>query len=57
VTRQVALLRGINVGSSKRIAMADLRAMMAALGYRDAETLLQSGNVVYSSDETAERSA
>jgi uncharacterized protein (DUF1697 family) len=57
VTRQVALLRGINVGSSKRIPMADLRAMMAALGYRDAETLLQGGNVVYSSDETAERSA
>lgn len=57
MTRQVALLRGINVGSSKRIAMADLRAMMAALGYRDAETLLQSGNVVYSSDEAPEQSA
>jgi uncharacterized protein (DUF1697 family) len=57
VTCQVALLRGINVGSSKRMAMADLRAMMAALGYGDAETLLQSGNVVYSSDETTERSA
>jgi uncharacterized protein (DUF1697 family) len=57
VTRQVALLRGINVGSSKRIAMADLRAMMAALGYGDVETLLQSGNVVYSSDETPEQCA
>ena len=57
MTCQVALLRGINVGTTKRIAMADLRAMMAALGYADVETLLQSGNIVYSTDETAERSA
>ena len=44
---QIALLRGINVGRAKRIAMADLRARIAALGYRDVRTLLNSGNVVY----------
>jgi uncharacterized protein (DUF1697 family) len=58
VTRQIALLRGINVGGARRLAMADLRATMAALGYADATTLLQSGNVVYSSHDppaTAEK--
>jgi uncharacterized protein (DUF1697 family) len=46
-THQVALLRGINLGRSKRIAMADLRALVEALGYEDVRTHLQSGNVVY----------
>jgi uncharacterized protein (DUF1697 family) len=45
--RHVALLRGINVGKAKRIAMADLRALVAGLGYGDVATLLNSGNVVY----------
>lgn len=43
----VALLRGINVGSAKRVAMADLRALVEGLGYRDVRTLLNSGNVVF----------
>lgn len=46
--RYVALLRGINVGKAKRIAMADLRALVAGLGYADVSTLLNSGNVVFS---------
>lgn len=45
-TRYVVLLRGINVGRAKRIAMADLRAMLADLGYTDVRTLLNSGNVI-----------
>ncbi len=44
---QVALLRGINVGKAKRVAMADLRALVAELGFGDVKTLLNSGNVVY----------
>jgi len=43
----VALLRGINVGKAKRIAMADLRKLVAELGYGDVRTLLASGNVVF----------
>ncbi len=43
----VALLRGINVGKAKRVAMADLRALVADLGYGDVKTLLNSGNVVF----------
>jgi len=45
--RQVALIRGINVGRAKRVAMADLRALMEGLGYRDCRTLLNSGNIVF----------
>lgn len=47
--RYVALLRGINVGGNNRIAMADLRAAFEALGCTDVVTLLQSGNVVFTS--------
>jgi uncharacterized protein (DUF1697 family) len=49
----VALLRGINVGRNKRIAMADLRALLQELGYADVKTLLQSGNAVFSATGTA----
>ncbi len=44
---RVALLRGINVGKAKRLAMADLRALVESLGYGDVRTLLNSGNVVF----------
>ncbi len=45
--RNVALIRGINVGRAKRVAMADLRALVESLGYGDVRTLLNSGNVVF----------
>ena len=47
--RHVALLRGINVGKAKRVAMADLRGLFEDLGYREVRTLLNSGNVVFTS--------
>ena len=49
MTTYIALLRGINVGKAKRIAMADLRALLDALGHTDVATLLNSGNVVFQS--------
>lgn len=52
MTRHVALFRGINVGKAKRIAMADLRALLGKLGYGDVRTLLNSGNAVFTADET-----
>jgi uncharacterized protein (DUF1697 family) len=45
--RYVALLRGVNVGRAVRIAMADLRALVRRAGYREAATLLNSGNVTF----------
>ena len=50
MTRYVALLRGINVGTAKPIAMADLRACFEALGFTGVRTLLRSGNVVFDAD-------
>jgi uncharacterized protein (DUF1697 family) len=47
IDRRVALLRGINVGKAKRIAMADLRKLVEGLGYGNVRTLLNSGNVVF----------
>lgn len=47
MTSCVALVRGINVGRAKRIAMADLRGMVAGLGHSNVRTLLNSGNVVF----------
>jgi uncharacterized protein (DUF1697 family) len=45
--RHIALLRGINVGKAKRVAMADLRALMQDLGFANVRTLLNSGNAVF----------
>lgn len=50
----VALLRGINVGGKHSVAMADLRALAESLGYHDVRTLIQSGNLVFSSSERPE---
>lgn len=53
MTRYVALLRGINVGGNKRIAMADLRSLCEGLGFEHTCTLLQSGNVVLDASVSA----
>ncbi|WP_314254801.1 DUF1697 domain-containing protein [Streptomyces kutzneri] len=47
--KYAALLRGINVGGSKKVPMAELRALLEGLGHGDVETYLQSGNAVFSS--------
>lgn len=49
MTRYVVLLRSINVGASSRVAMADLRAAAAALGYSQVRTVLNSGNLLLDS--------
>jgi uncharacterized protein (DUF1697 family) len=49
--QHVALLRGINVGKAKRVAMADLRQLLADLGYKHIHTLLNSGNALFDADD------
>ncbi|OLZ58989.1 hypothetical protein AVW11_27490 [Streptomyces amritsarensis] len=51
-TTYAALLRGINVGGSKKVPMAELRAVLEGLGHGDVQTYLQSGNAVFSSART-----
>jgi uncharacterized protein (DUF1697 family) len=50
-TRYVALLRGINVGGRNLIAMTDLRQAFEAAGHGAVSTYIQSGNVLFESDE------
>ncbi len=45
--RCIALWRGINVGKAKRLAMADLKALLTELGATNVTTLLNSGNAVF----------
>jgi uncharacterized protein (DUF1697 family) len=47
----VALLRGINVGGKNKVAMADLRELVGALGHTDVSTYIQSGNVLFTAPE------
>jgi uncharacterized protein (DUF1697 family) len=53
----VALLRGINLGSRNRVAMADLRALVGGLGHTDVSTYIQSGNVLFTAARTDEDTA
>ena len=55
MARQIALLRGVNVGGNKRVEMARLRALLEELGYRDVRTYVNSGNVVFSGPRRSER--
>jgi uncharacterized protein (DUF1697 family) len=48
----ISLLRGINVGGNKRVPMADLKRLYESLGFSQVQTLLQSGNAVFQSDQT-----
>lgn len=48
MTRYVVLLRGVNVGPGKRIAMADFKRILETLGGTDVKTILNSGNAVFS---------
>ncbi|MFD5023109.1 DUF1697 domain-containing protein [Paenibacillus sp. NPDC058367] len=54
MTTYIALLRGINVGGNKIIKMLDLKAMFQTLGFENVRTYIQSGNVVFESDEGSE---
>lgn len=53
MTIYVALLRGINVAGQKIIPMADLRTLFVKLGFADAKTFIQSGNVVFTAAQAA----
>ena len=43
----IGLLRGVNLGPTRKLLMADLRGLLTDMGFADARTLLQSGNIVF----------
>ena len=51
--RHVAFVRGINLGSRRRISSADLRSLFEKIGLRDVVTFRASGNVVFSAEREA----
>jgi uncharacterized protein (DUF1697 family) len=53
--RNIALLRGINLGAKRRVAMADLRALLGELGFTDVRTVLASGNAIFTGEVTREQ--
>jgi uncharacterized protein (DUF1697 family) len=48
----VALLRGINVGGRNKVPMAELREVVTSLGHTGVTTYIQSGNVLFSTQDT-----
>ncbi|MEI5993107.1 DUF1697 domain-containing protein [Candidatus Enterococcus mansonii] len=48
----IALLRGVNVGGKNRVVMSTLKECFEHHGFRNVVTYLNSGNVIFSSEET-----
>jgi len=47
----LALLRGINVSGQKLLKMEDLRKLMEDTGFGNVKTYIQSGNIIFDSNE------
>ncbi|REK77578.1 DUF1697 domain-containing protein [Paenibacillus paeoniae] len=47
----IALLRGINVGGKNKIKMAELRESLGTIGLQRVQTYIQSGNILFESNE------
>jgi uncharacterized protein (DUF1697 family) len=57
VARQIVLLRGINLGSTRRVSMPKLREILEDAGFGDVQTYVQSGNVVLSTNKPPKQTA
>ncbi len=51
MNQYISLLRGINVSGKNKIKMAELKEMFFSLGFENVITYIQSGNVIFSSQE------
>jgi len=56
MTKFIALLRGINVGGKRKVLMADLKTLFSNLGYSNCITYIQSGNIIFDSNDKKENS-
>lgn len=52
--RYIALLRGINISGKNKIPMPELKSCFIEFGYSNVTTHLNSGNVIFSVDESNE---
>jgi uncharacterized protein (DUF1697 family) len=53
MTKYISILRGINLGAHKKMAMPDLKALYENLGFTEVVTYIQSGNVVFNAPDDA----
>jgi len=51
----VALLRGVNVGGNNMISMKSLKESFTALGFEQVTTYINSGNIIFKTEETDPR--
>ncbi|EKJ87560.1 uncharacterized protein (DUF1697 family) [Leptospira meyeri] len=49
--KYIALLRGINVGGNRKVEMKKLRSLMESLGYTEVSTYINSGNIIFESED------
>ena len=49
--QNIALIRGINVGGNSRVSMSELKEHFKAHGFTNVSTYINSGNVLFESDE------
>lgn len=54
MTKYVAFLRGINVGGKNKVPMIKLRECFEDLGFQNVSTYINSGNVLFATDATAD---
>jgi uncharacterized protein (DUF1697 family) len=50
--RLVGLLRAVNVGGKNKLPMGELRALFESLGHSEVSTFIQSGNVIFTADDS-----
>lgn len=51
MTTLIALLRAVNVGGTGKLPMADLRSMAEKVGFTEVRTYIQSGNLIFLTQE------
>ncbi|WP_125604514.1 DUF1697 domain-containing protein [Lapidilactobacillus bayanensis] len=52
MTKYLALLRGINVGGKTKVMMSELKQVFSELGFKNVQTYINSGNVLFTTDQT-----
>ena len=50
--RYILLLRGVNVGGKNKVSMENLTASLEDLGYQNVVTYINSGNIIFDTDDT-----
>ena len=53
--KYVALLRGINVGGNNKVKMSDLKILFEGEGLKNIKTYINSGNVLFETEENIEK--